>query len=115
MIYSGTVLVSGKVEAIVVATGMNTELGKIASIMDVDKEPLTPLQLKVQKISKFILIVASILIAFVLLYGIINGYTFINITMLCISMIVASVPECLPIAITATLSIGVSQMAKKNQ
>ncbi len=113
MIYSGTVLVSGKVEAIVVATGMNTELGKIASIMDVDKEPLTPLQLKVQKISKFILIVASILIAFVLLYGIINGYTFINITMLCISMIVASVPECLPIAITATLSIGVSQMAKK--
>lgn len=42
-------------------------------------------------------------------------YTVLNVVMLCISMIVASVPECLPIAITATLSIGVSEMAKKNQ
>ena len=113
MVYSGTVLVAGKVEAIVVATGMNTELGKIASVMDTKEEPLTPLQMKVQKISKFITIVASILVAFVLVFGIINNYSVLNIIMLCISMIVASVPECLPIAITATLSIGVSQMAKK--
>ena len=113
MVYSGTVLVTGKVEAVVVATGMNTELGKIASVMDNNEEPLTPLQVKVKKTSQFILVVASILITFVLLYGIIKGYTFMNIIMLCISMIVASVPECLPIAITATLSIGVSQMAKK--
>ena len=46
-------------------------------------------------------------------YGVIMDYTVLNVVMLCISMIVASVPECLPIAITATLSIGVSQMAKK--
>ena len=103
MVYSGTILVTGKVEAVVVATGMNTELGKIASVMSDSAEPLTPLQMKVEKTSKFILIIASILIAFVLIYGIINGYTFMNIIMLCISMIVASVPECLPIAITATL------------
>ena len=113
MVYSGTILVAGKVEAVVTAIGMDTELGKIASIVDSDVEPLTPLQMKVARVSKFILFVASILIAFVLVYSIINEEEFITIVMLCISMIVASVPECLPIAITATLSIGVSQMAKK--
>ena len=50
MVYSGTVLVAGKIDAIVVATGMNTELGKIASVMDTKEEPITPLQMKVQKI-----------------------------------------------------------------
>ena len=113
MVYSGTVLVAGKIEAIVVATGMNTELGKIASVMDTKEEPITPLQMKVQKISKFITIVACVLISFVLVFGLINDYDVLSLIMLCISMIVASVPECLPIAITATLSIGVNQMAKK--
>ena len=113
MIYSGTVLVAGKIEAVVVAIGMDTELGKIASVMDTKEEPITPLQMKVKKISKFITIVASVLVAFVLVFSIINDYDWLSIIMLCISMTVASVPECLPIAITATLSIGVNEMAKK--
>ncbi len=113
MIYSGTVLEAGKIEAIVIKTGMNTELGKIASSVDTNVEPVTPLQMKVKKVSKFISFVAAFLVTFVLIYGVINGYDTLNIIMLCISMIVASVPECLPIAITATLSIGVGQMAKK--
>ena len=113
MIYSGTVVTAGKIEAIVVNTGMNTELGKIAGAIDTKEEPVTPLQMKVAKVSRFITGVAFILIAFVLLYGLINHYTVLNIIMLCISMVVASVPESLTIAITATLSIGVSQMAKK--
>ena len=113
MVYSGTVLVAGKIEAIVVATGMYTELGRIASKVDTKVEPVTPLEVKVEKVSKFISLVATFLVTFVLIYGLINGFDAIEIVMLCISMIVASVPECLPIAITATLSIGVSAMAKK--
>lgn len=113
MVYSGTILVAGKIEAVVTDTGINTELGKIASTLDSKEEPITPLQVKVNKISTFISCVAAILVAFVLCYGLIMDYTLLNVVMLCISMIVASVPECLPIAITATLSIGVSQMAKK--
>lgn len=113
MVYSGTVVVAGKIEAIVVETGMDTEIGKIASTIDVSKEPITPLQVKVKKISTFISGIAAFLVAFVLCYGVIMDYTVLNVVMLCISMIVASVPECLPIAITATLSIGVSEMAKK--
>ena len=113
MVYSGTVVTAGKIEAVVINTGMNTELGKIADALDTKEEPVTPLQMKVAKVSRFITGVAFILIAFVLFYGLINHYTFLNILMLCISMVVASVPESLTIAITATLSIGVSQMAKK--
>ena len=113
MIYSGTVLVSGKIEAIVTGIGMDTELGKIASALEESVEPLTPLQIKVQKVSKFITIVACFLVALVLIYGLVNNYSALSIIMLCISMIVASIPECLPVAITATLSIGVNQMAKK--
>ena len=113
MVYSGTVLTAGKVEAIVVNTGMNTELGKIAGALDTKEEPITPLQRKVEKVTRFITSVAGVLVVFVLVYGLINNYTVLNLIMLMISMIVASVPESLTIAITATLSIGVSQMAKK--
>ena len=113
MLYSGTVLTSGKVEAIVTDTGMNTELGHIAASLDTKEEPATPLQTKVAKVTKFITGVAFFLVIFVLVYGYFNDYTILSLIMLCISMIVASVPESLTIAITATLSIGVSQMAKK--
>ena len=113
MVYSGTVLVAGKVNAIVTNIGMQTELGKIADTLSNSEEAITPLQLKIKKISTMISFVAAFLVAFVLGYGLIKDYTLLNVIMLCISMIVASVPECLPIAITATLSIGVGQMAKK--
>ena len=113
MIYAGTSIASGKITAIVVNTGMQTEMGKIAKTINTDKEPLTSLQIKVKKISSFISMVAIFLIIFVLGYSLIMDYDLLTVIMLCISMIVASVPECLPVAITATLSIGVSQMAKK--
>lgn len=113
MIYSGTVVTAGKIEAIVVDIGMDTELGKIAASIDTSVEPITPLQVKIKKISTFISGIAAFLVAFVMCYGIIMDYTLLNVFMLAISMIVASVPECLPIAITATLSIGVSEMARK--
>ena len=113
MVYSGTVVTAGKLEAIVVDIGMDTELGKIAASIDTSVEPITPLQVKIKKISSFISGIAAFLVAFVMCYGIIMDYSLLNVFMLSISMIVASVPECLPIAITATLSIGVSEMAKK--
>ncbi len=113
MLYSGTTLVFGKCEAVVVATGMDTELGKIAESLNSKEEVLTPLQIKIEKVSKLISYIAAFLTIFVLIFGLINHYTFLNVVMLGISMIVASVPESLPIAITATLTIGVKQMAKE--
>ena len=113
MVYSGTSITNGRVEAVVVATGMQTEIGSIARNLDTKEEALTPLQVKVNKVSGFITIVAAVLIAATLVYGILKDMTVMSIIMLCVSMVLASVPEVLPISITATLTIGVQQMAKK--
>lgn len=113
MLYSGTILVNGKVTAIVVETGNNTEFGKIAKNLLKEKDAPTTLEKKVANVSKLITFLAAFLVALVIIYGIIVGNDVLTIVMLCISMIVASVPECLPIAITATLSVGANQMAKK--
>lgn len=113
MVFSGTSVCNGRIEAIVVATGMNTEIGAIARNLDKNDSALTPLQVKVNKVSQFITIIAAILIAGTLVYGILKNMTVMSIIMLAVSMVLASVPEVLPISITATLSIGVQQMAKK--
>ena len=113
MVYAGTNLVSGKVVAVVVATSMQTEIGRIAKAINTSEEPTTSLQVKVKKVSTFITMVAILLVIFVLVFSIIKDCDMLTIVMLCISMIVASVPECLPIAITSTLMIGVKAMAKK--
>ena len=113
MVYAGTNLVSGKAVAVVVATSMQTEIGRIAKAINTSEEPTTSLQVKVKKVSTFITMVAILLVIFVLVFSIIKDYDMLTIVMLCISMIVASVPECLPIAITSTLMIGVKAMAKK--
>ena len=113
IVFSGTSVVNGKIEAVVVATGMETELGKIAGSLDSAKETLTPLQVKIKKVSGFITVVACILIAATLCYGLILQKDAMSIIMLCISMVLASVPEVLPVSITATLTIGVQQMSKR--
>ncbi len=113
MVFSGTVLVNGKIEAVVVATGMDTEIGKIAGGLNTKDDALTPLQVKVKKVSSFITVIACVLIAVALCYGLIKKLDAISIIMLCISMVLASVPEVLPVSITATLTIGVQQMSKR--
>lgn len=113
ILFSGTSIVNGRAEAVVIFTGMDTELGKIAGALDKKEETLTPLQMKIKKVSGFITAIACILVATTLCYGLVLKKDTLSIIMLCISMILASVPEVLPISITATLTIGVEQMAKK--
>lgn len=113
MIYSGTLLSNGKIVAIVTNTGNDTELGKIAKNLSLEKQAPTTLELKVRKVSKLITWLSAVLVALVIVYGVITKSDILTVVMLCISMIVASVPECLPIAITATLSVGAKEMAKK--
>lgn len=113
IIFSGTNLTNGKIEALVFAIGIDTELGKIAGSLDKAEEAPTPLQMKIKKVSGFITVIASILIAVTLCYGLVTKKDALSIIMLCISMVLASVPEVLPVSITATLTIGVQQMSKK--
>lgn len=114
MIYSGTNVVYGKCEAIVCATGMNTEFGKIAKSLDHEEKEITPLQKKINDISKFLSILITIIIVIMFIIGNIKGMDFNEVLMLSISLAVAAIPEGLPAVITVTLSLGMSTMAKKN-
>ena len=114
MVYSGCNVVYGKLKAVVVKTGMDTELGKIASSVQKDKEVLSPLQIKINNISKVLSMIIALIIGFVLVYGIAKGNDTLEIIMLCISLAVAAIPENLPTVITVTLSLGTTAMAKKN-
>jgi Ca2+-transporting ATPase len=115
MIYSGSSLVNGKIVAIVVSTGMNTELGNIATSVGTKKDVPTPLQLKISEISRNLSLIVIFIIGFVFVYNILFlKSNLLDIVMLCISLMVSAVPEGLPCVISITLSLGVSKMAKKN-
>lgn len=114
MVYSGCNVVYGKLKAVVVKTGMETELGKIASSVQKDKDVLSPLQIKINNISKVLSMIIAAIIGFVLIYGIAKGNDTLEIIMLCISLAVAAIPENLPTVITVTLSLGTTAMAKRN-
>ena len=113
MLFLGTNITSGKCTGIVVSTGKNSEIGKIAlSLNEVDTLE-TPLQLKIKELSKKITIIVFIILIFIFILALINKYTILEIIMLCSSLAVAAIPEGLPTVITITLSIGISNLAKK--
>lgn len=113
MIFSGTSVVYGKCTAVVTSTGMNTELGIIAKSINNNLEETTPLQKKIDSISKFLSLVIFIIIVIMFLVGLIEGMEIKQVIMLSISLAVAAIPEGLPAVITITLSLGVSVLAKK--
>ena len=113
MLFLGTHVTNGKCIGIVVSTGKNSELGKIAlSLNEIDRIE-TPLQLKIKELSKKITLIVFIILIFIFILALINKYTILEIIMLCSSLAVAAIPEGLPTVITITLSVGISNLAKK--
>ena len=113
MLFLGTNITNGKCTGIVVSTGKNTEIGKIAlSLNEIDRIE-TPLQLKIKELSKKITFIVFIILIFIFILALINKYTILEIIMLCSSLAVAAIPEGLPTVITITLSVGISNLAKK--
>lgn len=113
MLFLGTSITNGKCTGIVISTGKNTEIGKIAlSLNEIDRIE-TPLQLKIKELSKKITFIVFIILIFIFILALINKYTILEIIMLCSSLAVAAIPEGLPTVITITLSVGISNLAKK--
>ena len=113
MLFLGTNITNGKCTGIVASTGKNSELGKIAlSLNEIDRIE-TPLQLKIKELSKKITLIVFIILIFIFILALINKYTILEIIMLCSSLAVAAIPEGLPTVITITLSVGISNLAKK--
>mgnify|MGYP001567118593 FL=1 len=114
MVYSSTIITKGRAKAVVVATGMKTEIGKIAGMLeDIDEEP-TPLQNKLQRLGKILAIGTTAAAAIVFILGLMRGGDIIEMLLTSVALAVAAVPEGLPAVVTVSLALAVQRMVKKN-
>ncbi len=114
MVFSGCSVTYGTATAVVTATGMNTEMGKIANLLDNESEGQTPLQEKLSQLGKYLGFIAIAACAVIFIVGIANGIPVMEIFMTAVSLAVSAIPEGLPAIVTIVLSIGVQRMVKKN-
>jgi len=113
LIYAGTQLVNGRCQARVVATGMKTKLGDIATLIQ-ETEESTPLQKRMDQLGKFLAVIALSASIIILLLGVLRGATPTEMLIVALALAVAAVPEGLPLTMTLALSFGMHKMAKKN-
>lgn len=114
MIFSGCGVTYGTGLAVVTGTGMNTQMGSIAGLLEGEEDGQTPLQNKLTQLGKYLGIAAILACAIVFVIGAINGLELINLFMTAVSLAVSAIPEGLPAIVTIVLSIGVQRMVKKN-
>ena len=118
MVYMGSTVVYGRGKAVITGTGMNTEMGKIASALAQAQDEETPLQLKLNQLSKIltVLVVGICIVIFAvgLLRSGISGDAILDTFMVAVSLAVAAIPEGLAAVVTIVLSIGVTNMSKRN-
>jgi len=113
MLFSGTTIVKGRCTAVVTGTGPQTEIGKIASMVQ-EQEELTPLQIELKTVGKKIGIICLAVSVIVFLSGILKGNSVTQMLLVAVALAVASIPEGLPAIVTVSLALGVQRMAKNN-
>ena len=114
MIYSGTSVTYGTALAVVTATGMDTEMGRIAGLLSEGGSEETPLQKRLSVLGKYLGTAALAACAVIFVIGLINNLNPVRMFMTAVSLAVSAIPEGLPAIVTVVLSIGVSRMVKKN-
>lgn len=114
MVYMGTSVVYGRGSAVVTATGMWTEFGKIATMLQAVEEEKTPLQVNLDRVGKGIGIAALALTFALAVVGVIRGHGIVEMFVWAVSLAVAAVPEALPAVVTISLAIGVQRMVKRH-
>ena len=114
MVFSGCSITYGSATAVVTATGMATEMGKIANLLDSEEDGDTPLQQKLAQLGKYLGFMALAACAIIFVVGLINKLEWMHLFMTAVSLAVSAIPEGLPAIVTIVLSIGVQRMVKKN-
>ena len=114
MVFSGCSITYGTATAVVSATGMQTEMGKIADLLNNENDTQTPLQKKLAQLGTYLGILALAACAIIFVVGLFNGIPVLEIFMTSVSLAVSAIPEGLPAIVTIVLSIGVQRMVKKN-
>lgn len=113
-LFKNTQITNGKAKGIVISTGMNTEIGKIASLLQQEEKDITPLQKRLERFGKKLTIIILFLCVIFFLIGFLKGEDFITIILTSISLAVAAIPESLPAVITISLALGATKMIKQN-
>lgn len=111
--FKGTLVSQGRATGLVVAIGMDTELGKIASLLQTSSPP-TPLQQRMQRFGKLISLAVLVICVVLFVVGVLRGEAVLQVLLLSVSLAVAAIPEALPALITIALSLGAKRLAKKN-
>jgi Ca2+-transporting ATPase len=114
MLFMGTVITYGRGTAVVTQTGMNTELGKIADLIQEVKQERTPLQRRLDQLSKILAGIAVVIIILVVIIGRRSGVDLETLFLTGVSMAVAIIPESLPAVVTITLALGSQRLLKRN-
>lgn len=114
MVFSGCSITYGTALAIVTATGMDTQMGKIAGLLEEEEGSVTPLQKKLAQLGRSLGIMALAACLVIFLVGLLNGIPALEIFMTAVSLAVSAIPEGLPAIVTIVLSIGVQRMVSKN-
>ncbi|MDH6363444.1 magnesium-transporting ATPase (P-type) [Enterococcus sp. PF1-24] len=114
MVYKGTTILNGRGQVFVTATGMATEMGKIAELLNRETNDKTPLQKRLNQLGKRISLIALAAAGLVFFIGQLQGEPLLEMFMTAVSLAVAAVPETLTVIVTLTLAYGVQQMAKKH-
>ena len=114
MVFSGCSITYGAATAVVTQTGMNTQMGKIAGLLDNEEDAQTPLQKKLAQLGKYLGFMALAACAIIFIVGLLNGIDVLEIFMTAVSLAVSAIPEGLPAIVTIVLAIGVQRMVKKN-
>lgn len=114
MVFSGCSITYGHATAVVTATGMDSEMGRIAGLLSGEAEVQTPLQKKLARLGQYLGILALAACAVIFVVGILDGIPVMEIFMTAVSLAVSAIPEGLPAIVTIVLSIGVQRMVKRN-
>ena len=114
MVYAGTYVTAGRVRVVIVATGLATEIGHIATLTDKATEPKTPLERRIDQFGRYLIVGALAMFALINLVGLLRGMAFGDIVMIGISQVVGMIPEGLPVAMTIALAVGVQRMSRRH-
>jgi len=114
MVFAGTMILYGRASAIVVSTGMFTEFGRIAAMLQTVETKKTPLQKNLDNVGSMLARAAVVIVLLIVISGLFRGYPFIDMLIFGIALAVAVVPEALPAVVTISLALGVQRMVKRH-
>jgi Ca2+-transporting ATPase len=113
MVYMNTVVTHGRIEAMVCATGMHTEMGKLAGLLAETAESATPLKVQLDALGARLAVIAGAVVALMFVLGLARGDDLVDTALTAIALAVAAIPEGLPAVVTVTLALGMHRMARR--